>query len=403
MLRYFVAHGAVVDLPAAHDIGMARALDAFVLGGERTPRRVVVARDLGGDLHVVDEDGPAGLPDALRRDVGRHEIARGQPPRLIDVDDLWLFTIDLLEQPADSPGTNDPVQLFGRLSGPWGPPSSSPRACDGQLTVTRGDLLRAFAESGGQPFLVDGGAILHALLPGDRAEDVAAGRGAVLAYPLLPLDAGGLDGGNEACVVQVFDGLVRALQDDLRAHAAPSSFSARLLPIVDRRAEEARLQAEGFSVEGDVAERKTGFLSKERRAVAREWSMADVGVVAREALGTLGAGFPDARSAALWLRTLPRAPSIAALPRTASAPLVATTSATTTPMPPTVVEQPFRRRAPDWMADFASPAGTPTPRRTPVTPATPRRPSGPTSTPPSAPSPPPSEARGRPDWMKDFD
>jgi len=396
VLRYFAAHGAVVDLPAAHDTGMARALDAFVLGGARTPRRVVVARDLTGELHVVDEDGPAGLPDALRRDIGRHEIARGERPRLLDADEVWLLVIDLLEQPADSPGTNDPVHLYGRLSGPWGPPSSTPRACNGQLTVTRGDLLRAFAESAGQPFLVDGGAILHALLPGDRVEDVAAGRGIVLAYPLLPLDAGGLDGGNEACVVQVFDGLVRALQYDLRTQAGSSSFAARLLPVVDRRAEEARLEAEGFAVDGDVAERKTGFLSKERRPVAREWTVADVPVVAREALGALGSAFPDARSAALWLRTQARAPSIPSLPRTP-----ATTTATTTeprPKPATVVEQPFRRREPDWMNDFAAPAGSPTPRRTPVAPTTPPAPA-----PPPSPSSNVSTLRARPDWMKDFD
>jgi hypothetical protein len=409
VLRYFVAHGAVLDLPAAHDTGMARALDAFVLGGARSPRRVVVARDLAGELHLVDEDGPAGLPDALRRDVGRHEIARGRPPRLLDVEEIWLFSVDLLEEPADSPGTNDPVQLYGRLSGPWGPSSSAPRACNGQLTVTRGDLLRGFSESGGQPFLVDGGAILHTLLPGDRVEDVASGRGAVLAYALLPLDAGGLDGGNETCAIQVFDGLVHALQDDLRKHAVGVPFATRLLPVVDRRSLESRLEAEGFAVEGDVAERKTGFLSKERRALPPEWKVDDVGSVAREALGALGAAFPDARSAALWLRTQGRAPAFA-VPSTRTT-TTATTTATTAraasssagetaaTKPATVVEQPFRRRAPDWMNDFASPTTTAAPRRTAVAPA-PARPRAPVSSSSTSGA---SAGAPRPDWMKDFD
>jgi hypothetical protein len=402
VLRYFAAHGTTTDLGSAHDTGWARAIDAFVIGGARSPRRVVVARDLAGDLHLVDEDGPAGLPDALRRDVGRHEIARGRPPRFVDVDELWLYSIDLLEQPADSPGTNDPVQLYGRLSGPWGSSSSPPQACDGQLTITRGDLLRAFAEAGSQPFLVEGGVILHALLPGERVEDVAAGRGVVLAYPLLPLDAGGLDGGNEACVVQVFDGLVHALQDDLRNHQTSSSFAARMLPILDRRALESRLAAEGFTVEGDVAFRKTGFLSKERQPLPREWRVDDLDAVARDALAALP-GFPDARSAALWLRTQARAPAIALVPPATapgalkSGPPPSGGSPPLSTKPVTVTEQPFRRRAPDWMNDFAAPAGAPPPRRTPVSPKSSTSPT------PSTTAGRPASPGARPDWMKDFD
>jgi hypothetical protein len=391
VLRYFVPHGVPAALPSPHDTGLARAVDAFVLGGAGAPRRVVVARDLAGELYVVDEDDPAGLPDDLRRQVGMHELSRGRPPRFVDATELWLLAIDLLEQAADGPGTNDPVQLYGRLSGPWGPAaaSSTAQATNGQLTVTRGDLLRAAIEGAAQPFLVDGGVVLHWALPGGLAEDLGGGRGVVLAYALLPLDAGGLDGGNESCTLQVFHGLAHALHDDLRRHGGRHAFTQRALPIDDRRALEARLQAEGYLIQGDVAEKKTGLLARERRPLPPEWRVDDIVPVARDALAALAPTFPDARSAALWARIHPAPPRSFTIPATTAPPPLATRT-----RPATVVEQPFRRRDPDWMADFAASAGTPAPRRTRVAP-----PSSPARNAPAARSSP----GARPDWMKDFD
>jgi hypothetical protein len=393
VLRYFVSHGDVVSLPSPDDHAVARALDAFVLGSVGGPRRVVVARDLAGELFLVDEDGVAGLPDSVRSVVARHELARGRPPRFIDASELWLMSVDLLEQAADSPGTNDPVHVYGRLSGPWGSTTSTPHAAHGQLTVTRGDLLRGFFEGARQPFFVDGGVMLHALVPGGPVDDVGVGRGVVLAWALLPWDAGGLDGGNEPCALQIFDALVGALQDDLRRHGARNTFTARTLPVADRGALEARMVAEGFLIHGDVAEKKTGIFARERRPLPPEWRVDDLEPVAADALAALAPAFPDPRSTALWARVHARAPATFSIPAPPHAAAVPTSSTPRREKPATIVQQPFRRSEPDWMADFAPPPGTPAPRRARVTPTAPSTSRRPTASPGSA----------RPEWMKDFE
>ncbi len=393
VLRYFVPRGAAVPLSPAPGAGLARALDAFVVGGPGGLRRGVVVRDLAGELLLLEEDSADALPDVVRRELGRHELARGRPPRFVDAGAVWLLAIDLLEQPHDSPGTNDPVHLYGRLSGPFGGAAGPAAAVHGQLTVTRGDLLRGFLEGMTQPFLVEGGAVFHATLPGEPVEEQTLGRGVVVAYALLPLDAGGLDGGNETCMLQIFDGLVHAFADDLRRHGAQNALTRRPLPVLDRRTLEARLRAEGFTIDGNHALRKTGLFARERRPLPTEWQIDDVEPVARVALDTLAPGFPDARSHALWSRIHPRPPT----PLSPPARPASTGPTAARPKPTTVVVQPFSRRAPDWMTDFTTPAGLPPPRRTRVAPKESGVPSrGP---PPGSDVPQPV----RPEWMKDFE
>jgi hypothetical protein len=392
VLRYFVPHGESLELPSPLDTGLARPVDAFVLGEAGLSRRVIVARDLMGELVVVDEDGPGGLPDAIRFAVGHHELARGRPPRFVDATQVWLLAIDLLEQASDGPGTNDPLQLYGRLSGPWGAKTTA-HACNGQLTVTRGDLLRGFAEGAEQPFLVPGGAIFHAAVPGGLPEDLAGGHGIVLAYALLPLDAGGFEGGNESSALQIFHGLVHAFHDDLRRQGSRHAFAQRTLPVDDQRTLAARLQAEGFTIRDGVAWKRSGLFARERRPLPPEWTIDDIGPVAREALSALASGFPDPRSAALWARIQPASPASAFVPTSGSP--------TWTPAPPrrspkTVVEQPFRRRDPDWMNDFATSTTAVPPRRTRVSPPSSTATRGPAAS---------SDRRyvSKPDWMKDFE
>ena len=330
MLRYFVAHRAsAVALPPAAEATLVRALDAFVVAG---PRRVVVARDMAGDLFLADD---ADLPDTVRAAVTQHELARPKPARFVDVDEVWLFTAELLEQAADTPGANDPVQLYGRLCGPFarGAPAT---AHNGQLTLTRGDLLRGFVDSAAHGFVVDDGAVLHACVPGERAEELAQGRGLVLVYPLLPPDADA-GGANEPVAQLLLHGLLHALHDDLARHKSTHAFARG--PLVDG-------------------------------------TMKDALVAARDALGAL-AGFPDARSSALWSRVTERAPALAPAHARPSTPV-----ARAAPVP---VQQPWRRAAPDWMRDFET--SSPPPRRTRVVDA-------------RAPRPP---TKGPPDWMKDFE
>jgi hypothetical protein len=84
---------------------------------------------------------------------------------------------------------------------------------DGQLTVTRSDVLGGFARGGTDALHVAAtppARALHAMLPADREEEIERGKGVVLCYPMVPAELGSTDAGNEALVAQLLHDVLAA-------------------------------------------------------------------------------------------------------------------------------------------------------------------------------------------------
>src|SRR5262249_10208547 len=126
-----------------------------------------------------------------------HEVSGGAR-RAIALDSVYLFEMRLLEQTPDCPGVNDPVHLYGTLLGPLTSDASiaSPpiRRLEGQLTISRGDVLAGIVAGARWAFRcvdADGhrlARVFSMLVGADRLDVVTQGQGAVIVYPLLGLD-----------------------------------------------------------------------------------------------------------------------------------------------------------------------------------------------------------------------
>lgn len=410
--RYFVPRADPVAVPPLRGPLLTHVRDVLRVGGRgRSVREVVVATDRQNALHWIDD--PAALTAAQRSQLHHHELLRRRPARHVDAEQIWLFGLQLLEQPGDAPGLDDPVWLYGRLFGPF--PSADPVCADGQLTIARSDLLAGFARGAADALHVAASPparALHALLPGDREEEIEAGRGLVLAYPLAPAELACPDAGNEPMVAQLLHDVLSATLHDAKKHGIAHPLTARLhLPVPCRADVEAELEAKGWDVRGDVAFRRTeatrqgtlgGFLSQVfgvpdhlRLDLPPEGTLDDFLRLAQEALPGFP-GHPDRRARAVAARlgaaggAGPREPKV---PRPSSAPTQPPASAARQP-PPARAAPPARPATaaktrpagPDWMKDFVEAHGDPHPRLTPV------RPPGPARGAPSV-----------PDWMKDFE
>lgn len=366
--RYFISPSDPVPV----QVQVIELVSAFSVGA----KKVAVARIASGALAVVDEDDLSGSEKSALVEM---ELAHQVQP--LGVSTLWLLSLDYMEQAADAQGANDPVHLFGTLTGPWSttnPATSAAYAVAGRLTVTRGDVLQGFVDRR----VVAG--FSAALLPGDTHEATARGDGVVLAIPLLQgVDAAsGADRGNDVATLHVLAGVLEALHDDLQTLASSSSSFARgPLPCFHRARAVADLEKLGFVVEGDLA-KKGGLFSTERRPVPAELTLDEALGVAREAMKALP-GFPD-----------PRARVLQGLGRR---PFVTTTTVTPPAMMPTTSPPPqktFTQQPADWMSDFDTPAApAPTKKTTATTNSTPKKPVRAT----------PISSAARPDWMKDFE
>ncbi|MGZ3461579.1 MAG: hypothetical protein ACXU86_24070, partial [Archangium sp.] len=141
--RYFVPHAASPsELVRPDPTAVVHAVDAFrledALLGEQ---EWLVCTDIEGHVVALPASERALLPASTQAQLTHHELTSGRTPRRIAASELFLFSVELVEHPADAEGVNDPVYLYGTLLGPW--PSDSPQRVPGQLTVTRGDVLAA--------------------------------------------------------------------------------------------------------------------------------------------------------------------------------------------------------------------------------------------------------------------
>jgi hypothetical protein len=384
---------------------VAHAVDLLVLASPAgDAREWVIGTDALGSLLAVPASERAQLPASVQAQLAHHEVASGRRPRQLAARGLFLFAVELAEHPASDEGLNDPVYLYGTLSGPWG--EAGAQRVPGQLALTRGDLLEGFVQGAPHAFRYaappergEPPRAFHALLPGDRPELLAEGEGLVLAYPVVPAELQEGHAANGAQVASLLHDVLLQLQEDVRkgGGGGPLAALASLaLPVPSRALAIAELELDGWSVQGDVATRRSGrrgLAGKvadwlgERMAVPREAPPSEFLSLAGQALSALP-GWPGEAQRALRARVHrggAGAPATGPAPRAAPAPM--------RPVPPRAPAAPARKE--DWMRDFLAvhaPAGGPPPRLTRMRQA-PARPAPPAPRGPGAP---------RPEWLADF-
>jgi len=436
--RHFVARppGApqpVTPAPPRHALDVFRLADAQANAHER-----VLAAGVDGRLQLLESDNHQALPPFLLAQLSHHEVASGARTRTINASELFVFNVQLVEQPAGTPGLNDPVYLYGALTGPF-PLSAGPAACvEGQLTVTRADVLAGLVDGAAHAFRCSGDAAqarcFHMLLPADRDDVILQGRGLVLAYALHPGELMLEDPSNGALITQVLHDLLRALQQDMKADGLKHPLVETVLPVPSRAALEGELEMQGYVIKGDVATRRKGTsaggiggafinmfgaLLADRLELPPQATLEQFLDIAKQTLAQLP-GWPTPRHAALRQALGVRLPGVSPrLPTSGNSPVPSA------PPPRIVPPAEPRTKKSDWMKDFMEQhqaPGKPPPRVTPMVQPRTFKPAAepakaarkdwmkdfqeaPAAEPPPADKPAEKTpaSTGKPDWMKDFD
>ncbi len=406
-------------------------VDSFFIGARHLAEREwAVAVDAASNLQALPlESGDLfETAETVQTELSYHEMAGGRG-RLIEASEFFLFHLELLEQPPGTPGWNDPVYLYGTLYGSY--PAAAgrrPAGVEGQLTVTRGDLLEGLILGADYAFRYshsNAGAghasqaglpprFFHLILPADREEEIQQGRGVALAYPLLPAELSLANASNEIVVKQLLYDILVAIKDDLERERIAHPMRSMTIPVPSRFVLEQQLLSEGYSVNGDTAVKKIkggegfkgflagvfGSLMSESLELPPEADVDQFLEISRRALNALP-GWPSPRAAALRNRVRPAS---AEAYRNAARRRPAQPAQIRVPQPGEASPHPQIRQVrqgsappdappdhppdhpPDWMQDFIAahhrPDAAP-PRLTPTS----KRP---------APAP-------KPEWMKDFE
>lgn len=431
--RYFVARGDAAEPARAIDpVQSIHALDSFFVGGRHvSEREYVVTVDQAGDLNLLPGENKSVFPGELQSELSYSDMI-GSGGRLLDAIEFYIFNVQLLEQPGNAPGLNDPVYLYGTLYGPFPSDSSlQPAGLDGQLTVTRGDLLEGLIQSAKHPFGYSpdagvSGRSLHITLAGDREEEIARGAGIVMAYPMLPGDMVQSNPANELVVTQMLFDVLSALRADMIAEKVSSPLCKMTLPVPNRMLLEEQLKLRGYTIEGNTAIIKTtvtqgfqGFLAsafgsimKDRLELPTEGTLNEFLEIAEKALKAFR-GWPPKRIWALQQRIVPATADIRMRAARHTAPAEPLRVVRTPAAPPPVQQvhnhSVSKPRNADgamatWMKDFVDAhkkPGAPEPRLSSYA-----QPGGATSKPAAKPA---SQSSSGPkpkvkaEWMKDFE
>jgi len=384
--RYFVSRtdsewseqGIISTLEPVH------AIDSFFLGGRHVVEREwLVTIDAAGFLRAICDEQLSDLPEVVQQDLAFNEVIGSAASRSMDGIEFYTFHLEALEQPPETPGLNDPVYLYGTLYGPF--PSASEenhRGIQGQLTVNRLDLLAGLVNSAGYSFHYQTGAAgstsrcFNILLPGDREEEIARGKGLVMAYPLMPGEIGLGDPWNEFLVSNLIFDMLAALKEDIEQEKINHPLKNLTLPVVSRFSCEKELESRGYVIKGEVAMRQPnvagllpnilpdvlshplpsavtnaiGKVIKDKFTLPPEGTVDDFIALARETLKNLP-GYPPPRAKALQNRV--RQASVEARSG-ASRKQAAPPKPVKTPQGTVATPQPVNRKhqKSEWMQDF---------------------------------------------------
>lgn len=262
-------------------------LDLFAVRGSPTarPELIAVLGCLGGGVLPVRVADTSSLPKAIQAQITTASVQLRDQFRVITAQELWVASIDAVDQVVDAAGLNDPAYLYGRLQGliRFDIDHITVAAPDqaGCTIVGRLDLLDACARACATrfPLTEQGGFVYQLLLPLGSVHAARQGRALALCYPTLdPTHFTSPD--NSVVLLRVAYELLARLQQDVRAELPDHPFANALLPVPSRQRLEADLIADGYRIQGDVAIRATpaggqagdttSFLAQ-LRALARTW------------------------------------------------------------------------------------------------------------------------------------
>lgn len=317
--RYFVARGGAQAPESAEVAPILQIIDSFIVGGRHISEMdCVVGVDAGGDLQICGPADVRGMDEVLQGQLAFNELSATAGRRLLSVSKFHLFACQLVEQPGDSPGINDPVYLYGKLFGPF--PESGFNGIEGQLTVTRADILSGMIEGSKYGFTYAVGtnhAVLptkchHFMVPCDNDADLARGAGVVIVYPLPTAELAANDPSNEMTTKQILFDILQSLQKDLLKNNIHSRFSDVQLPVPSMSALRYNLEQRGYAIKGNTAVKKLpvkgvgdpivdgvldhlyGKITKDKLDLPREGSVNDFMDVAKFAMQSIS-GWPPQR------------------------------------------------------------------------------------------------------------
>lgn len=244
---------------------LLHTLDRFRLsrGIIQSPIECCIVLTNDGHLELRNLGDSKSLPTNLLNQLSFDEIATGSKIRELDVCSLHLLNVQMMEQPVDTLGLNDPIVLHGTMSYAFG---TVQEVLQGSLMVSRADFLDAIIGGAEYAFQystagIEGRAArcFPLFLPGNRTESTRHGADLVLAYPLLPTDIIDKAPGNETLIQQMLYEVLTALQEDLGAEGIENSLCLEDLSALEREKLEQKLLDDGYVIDGDVAFRKKIF------------------------------------------------------------------------------------------------------------------------------------------------
>lgn len=235
-------------------------VDRFFLDrGLRTPSEYCVLLNGDGYLELAEVTEQQPLPGRISNQLSFDEVANRKNQRQIRVSSLHLMSVNMIEQPVNTDGIDDPIVLQGTMTYAFGPVKE---VLVGDLMVTRGDVLNAMLEGSESAFeyAVEAGRgkasrCFHLMLPGNRVEATTHGIDLVLAYPLLPIELIDKSPGNETLVQKLLLEMLTALQNDLQEADAKHPLVSTDLTALDREKRMQTLLDEGYTFDGDTASR----------------------------------------------------------------------------------------------------------------------------------------------------
>ena len=261
--RYFVPRSGSQEQVSGEPPPIMQIIDSFLIGASHLLEMdCVVGVDTLGDLQLCGRSAVSQMDEILQGQLTFNELSCQSGRRILSLTRFYLFAMQLLEQPGDSPGINDPVYLYGKLFALY-PNAANTVGVEGQLTVTRADILHGLAESAKYGFTYAVGTnhsalatrCFHFLAPCDNESDLNKGAGVVIVYPLPTAELAATDPSNELTIKQMLFDVLQSLKKDLQANNVPSKLCNLELPIPSRQSLEMNLEARGYKVKGNLAQR----------------------------------------------------------------------------------------------------------------------------------------------------
>lgn len=270
----------------------ATLLDLFYLRNapDSPAELTAVVGCLQGDIDVLVGDAMQALPEDIRGQIRAAEVSRRGAFRALTVRELYIATLDAVDQEARVAGFNDALYLYGRMQAlitcDMVAARTTPLNNEGRFTIGRLDLFHAYIEGVTHAFQspAEAAAVAyHFMLPVEPAANVARGSGVALVYPILdPLIFSSID--NTFVVMRIIYDLLVRLQQDMVQEQHRHSFATAEIPVPSRQRLEGELQADGYAIRGNVAEQQLNQPHDPQantwlhrlRALAQQWSAPQI-------------------------------------------------------------------------------------------------------------------------------